>query len=168
MSAVDPRKDIQLITSLGITVERLNTIKRTFKQVIIKDGILYVLFRGQLNNLLRKQVIQKVVRQVVEYKKALAPWVYKAMQNMLARVQLNMRKKIKAPGRPGINYIIDTERGHTVATNSQSLSQLNHTQNCGYNLKRLIILLSRRKLNSINLILSIDVVLSLVLLSNVP
>jgi hypothetical protein len=43
---MDPRKDIQLITSLGITAERLNTIKRTFKQVIIKDGILYILFRG--------------------------------------------------------------------------------------------------------------------------
>jgi hypothetical protein len=44
MSTTDPRKDIQLITSLGITIERLNIIKRTFKQVIIKDGILHVLF----------------------------------------------------------------------------------------------------------------------------
>ena len=31
MSAIDPQKDIQLITGLGITVEKLNTIKRTFK-----------------------------------------------------------------------------------------------------------------------------------------
>jgi len=37
---------MQLITGLGITAERLNTIKRTFKQVIIKDGILYILFYG--------------------------------------------------------------------------------------------------------------------------
>jgi hypothetical protein len=37
---------MQLITGLGITVERLNTIKWTFKQVIIEDGILYILFRG--------------------------------------------------------------------------------------------------------------------------
>ena len=46
VSATDPRKDIQLITGLGITIERLNIIKRTFEQVIIEDGILYVLFRG--------------------------------------------------------------------------------------------------------------------------
>ena len=58
---MDPRKDMQLITSLGITVERLNTIKQTFKQVIIKDSILYVSFYGWLNDLLRKQVIQKVI-----------------------------------------------------------------------------------------------------------
>jgi hypothetical protein len=38
-------------------MERLNTIKRTFKQVIIKDGILHVLFYRRLNNLLREQVI---------------------------------------------------------------------------------------------------------------
>ena len=61
VSTIDPRKDIQLITSLGITAERLNTIKRTFKQVIIKDSILYILFRKQLNDLLYKQVIQKVI-----------------------------------------------------------------------------------------------------------
>ena len=54
MSAADPRKDIQLIPGLGITIERLNTIKRTFKQVIIEDGILYILFRGRLNDLLHK------------------------------------------------------------------------------------------------------------------
>ena len=70
-SATDPRKDIQLITGLGITAERLNTIKQTFKQVIIKDGILHILFCGQLNNLLYKQVIQKVIYQVVECEKAL-------------------------------------------------------------------------------------------------
>ena len=35
-------------------MERLNTIKRTFEQVITKDGILYILFRGRLNDLLRK------------------------------------------------------------------------------------------------------------------
>ena len=58
---MDPRKDIQLITGLGITMERLNTIKRTFEQVIIKNGILYILFRRQLNDLLREQVIQKVI-----------------------------------------------------------------------------------------------------------
>ena len=51
---MDLRKDIQFITGLGITVERLNTIKQTFEQVIIKDSILYILFRGQLNDLLYK------------------------------------------------------------------------------------------------------------------
>ena len=79
-----------------------------------------------------------------------------------------MRKKIKVLGRPSINYIVDTERGHIAAANSQSLSRLNYIQNCGYNLKQLIILLRRRKLDSINLVLSIDVALSLVLLSNTP
>ena len=39
------------------------------------------------------------------------------MQNMLARTQLNMRKKIKVLGRPSINYIINTERGYTAAVN---------------------------------------------------
>ena len=57
------------------------------------------------------------------------------MQNMLARVQLNIYKKIKAPGRPVINYIMDIERGYIAAVNLQNLSQLNHTQNCGYNLE---------------------------------
>ncbi len=61
MSAADPRKDIQLITSLGITIKRLDNIKWTFKQVIIKDGILYISFHGQLNDLVREQVIQKVI-----------------------------------------------------------------------------------------------------------
>ena len=105
---------------------------------------------------------------MVECEKAPVPWIYKAIQNMLARAQSNMHKKIKVPGRPGINYIVDIKRGHTTAINLQSLSQLNHTQNCGYNLKRLIILLSRRKLDSINLVLSIDMALSLVSLSNAP
>ena len=105
VSAVDPRKDMQLITGLGITAERLDTIKRTFEQVIIEDGILHVSFRGRLNDSLREQVIQKVIRQVVECEKAPAPWVHKAMQNMLARAQSNMRKKIKVLERPGINYI---------------------------------------------------------------
>ena len=54
VSAIDPQKDIQLITSLGITVERLNTIKWTFKQVIIEDSILYISFRGRLNDSLRE------------------------------------------------------------------------------------------------------------------
>ncbi len=45
---------------------------------------------------------------------------------MLARVQLNMRKKIKVLGRPGINYMVDVERGHIAAINLQSLSQLNY------------------------------------------
>ena len=44
VSTVDLQKDIQLITSLGITAEKLNTIEQTFKQVIIKDSILYILF----------------------------------------------------------------------------------------------------------------------------
>ena len=79
-----------------------------------------------------------------------------------------MRKKIKVLGRPSINYIVDTERGYTAATNLQSLSQLNYTQNYSYNLKRLIILLYRRKLDSINLVLRIDIALSLVSLSNTP
>ena len=46
VSIIDPQKDIQFITSLGITIKRLNIIKRTFKQVIIKDNILYILFCG--------------------------------------------------------------------------------------------------------------------------
>ena len=46
VNIINPQKDIQLITGLGITVKRLNTIKRTFKQVIIKNGILYISFRG--------------------------------------------------------------------------------------------------------------------------
>ena len=79
VSTTDPRKDIQLITSLGITAERLNTITWTFKQVIIEDNILHGLFRRQLNNLLREQAIQKVIYQVVECKKALVPQVYKAI-----------------------------------------------------------------------------------------
>ena len=57
------------------------------------------------------------------------------MQNILAYIQLNIYKKIKALGRPVINYIVDTERGHVAAVNLQNLSQLNYTQNCGYNLK---------------------------------
>ena len=87
---------------------------------------------------------------------------------MLARAQSNIYKKIKVLGWPVINYIVDTERGHTATINSQSLFRLNYTQNYGYNLKQLIILLRRRKLDSINLVLSIDVALSLVSLSNVP
>ena len=79
ISITDPRKNIQLITGLGITVERLNTIKWTFEQVIIKDGILHILFYGQLNNLLYKQAIQKVIYQVVECKKVLVLQVYKAI-----------------------------------------------------------------------------------------
>ena len=43
-STIDLQKDMQLITGLGITAERLDTIKRTFEQVIIKDGILYIYF----------------------------------------------------------------------------------------------------------------------------
>ena len=168
VSAMDLWKDIQLITGLGIIVERLDIIKWTFKQAIIEDGILHVSFRGQLNNLLHKQVIQKVICQVVKCKKAPAPWVYKAIQNMLAHAQLNMHKKIKVPGQPGINYVVDVERGHVAAANLQSLFQLNYMQNCGYNFKQLIILLCRWKLNGINLVLSIDVALSLVLLSNAP
>ena len=79
-----------------------------------------------------------------------------------------MHKKIKVLGRPSINYIVDAERGYTAAVNSQSLSRLNYTQNYGYNLKQLIILLRRRKLDGTNLVLSIDVALSLVSLSNTP
>ena len=167
-SATDLQKDIQFITGLGITVKRFNIIKWTFKQVIIKDSILYISFHGQLNNLLCKQAIQKVIHQVVECKKAPMPWVYKAMQNMLAHTQLNMHKKIKVPGQPSINYIMDAERGHAAATNSLSLSQLNHTQNCSYNFKQLIILLCRQKLDGTNSVLSIDMALSLVSLSNAP
>ena len=39
------------------------------------------------------------------------------MQNMLAHTQSNMHKKIKAPGRPGINYVMDVKRGHIAAAN---------------------------------------------------
>ena len=87
---------------------------------------------------------------------------------MLAHTQLNMRKKIKVPGRPSINYIVNAEKGHTAATNSQSLSLLSHTQNYSYNLEQLIILLYRRQLDSINSVLSIDMALSLMSLSNAP
>ena len=44
-------------------------------------------------------------------------WVYKAIQNILARTQLNVYKKIKVLGRPGINYIVDMERGHAATIN---------------------------------------------------
>ena len=46
-----------------------------------------------------------------------------------------MRKKIKVLGQPSINYIVDAERGYTATINSQTLSQLDYIQNCGYNLK---------------------------------
>ena len=42
-------------------MERLDNIKRTFEQVIIEDGILYILFRGRLNDSVCEQVIQKVI-----------------------------------------------------------------------------------------------------------
>ena len=54
VSTIDLRKDMQLITGLGITIKRLNTIKWTFEQVIIEDSILYILFRGQLNDSVRE------------------------------------------------------------------------------------------------------------------
>ena len=90
------------------------------------------------------------------------------MQNILARAQLNIYKKIKVPGRPSINYIINVERGHTATINLQTLSQLDYMQNCSYNLKQLIILLYRRKLDSTNSVLSIDMALNLISLSNAP
>jgi len=87
---------------------------------------------------------------------------------MLARAQLNIRKKIKIPGRPGINYIVDTEKGHTATINSQNLSPLSHIQNYSCNLKQLVILLYRRQLDSTNSVLSIDMALSLISLPNTP
>ena len=39
------------------------------------------------------------------------------MQNMLACVQLNIFKKIKVLGRPGINYMVDAERGYAAVIN---------------------------------------------------
>jgi hypothetical protein len=39
------------------------------------------------------------------------------MQNILAYIQLNIYKKIKALGRPVINYIVDAERGYTATIN---------------------------------------------------
>ena len=39
------------------------------------------------------------------------------MQNILARAQLNMYKKIKVLKQPGINYIVNAKRGHIVAIN---------------------------------------------------
>ena len=36
---------------------------------------------------------------------------------MLAYTQLNIHKKIKVLRRPGINYVVDTERGHITAAN---------------------------------------------------
>ena len=87
---------------------------------------------------------------------------------MLACIQLNIYKKIKVLGRPVINYIVNVERGYAAAINLQNLSQLNYTQDCGYNLKQFIILLYRWKLDGINLVLNINVALSLVSLSNAP
>jgi hypothetical protein len=49
------------------------------------------------------------------------------MQNILAYTQLNIYKKIKVLGQPGINYIVDAEKGHTAAINLQNLSPLSHT-----------------------------------------
>jgi hypothetical protein len=54
---------------------------------------------------------------------------------MLACVQLNMYKKIKVLGRPSINYIVDTEKGHIAAINLQNLSLLSYMQNYSYNLE---------------------------------
>jgi hypothetical protein len=48
------------------------------------------------------------------------------MQNILAYIQLNIRKKIKVLGWPSINYIIDTEKGHVAAINLQNLSLLSY------------------------------------------
>ena len=87
---------------------------------------------------------------------------------MLAHIQLNIYKKIKVLGQPSINYIVDAERGHVAAVNLLSLPQLNYIQNYSYNLKRFIILLHRRKLDNINSVLSIDIALSLMSLSNTP
>jgi hypothetical protein len=87
---------------------------------------------------------------------------------MLAYIQLNIYKKIKVLKRPGINYIVDAEKGHIVTINLQNLFLLNYTQNYGCNLKQLIILLHRRQLDGINLVLSIDMVLSLMSLPNAP
>ena len=39
------------------------------------------------------------------------------MQNILAYIQLNMRKKIKVLGQPSINYIINIKRGYIATTN---------------------------------------------------
>jgi hypothetical protein len=87
---------------------------------------------------------------------------------MLAYIQLNIYKKIKVPGRPGINYVINAEKGYTAAINLQNLSLLSYTQNYSCNLKRLIILLHRWQLDGTNLVLSIDMALSLVSLLNAP
>ena len=45
---------------------------------------------------------------------------------MLARAQLNIYKKIKVLGRPGINYIVDTEKGYIATINSQNLFLLSY------------------------------------------
>jgi len=94
-SGADPRKDTQLTTGLGVTVERLDSIKRFIEQAIIEDSILDVSFRGRLHASVREQAVQKVTRHIVECENAPAAWVRKAMQNLLARVQSNMRKKTK-------------------------------------------------------------------------
>ena len=39
------------------------------------------------------------------------------MQNILAHTQLNIYKKIKVLGQPGINYIINAEREYTATIN---------------------------------------------------
>jgi hypothetical protein len=48
------------------------------------------------------------------------------MQNMLVYIQLNIHKKIKVLGRPDINYIVNTEKGHAAAINLQNLFQLSY------------------------------------------
>ena len=79
-----------------------------------------------------------------------------------------MYKKIKVLGWPGINYVVDVEKGYIAAINSQSLSPLSYTQNCGCNLKRLVILFYKQQLDGTNSALSIDVASSLVSLPNTP
>ena len=39
------------------------------------------------------------------------------MQNILAYTQSNIHKKIKALGRPIINYIVDAEKGYRTTIN---------------------------------------------------
>ncbi|OCK80219.1 hypothetical protein K432DRAFT_382447 [Lepidopterella palustris CBS 459.81] len=167
-SAADPRNDTQLAIGLGVTAERLDAIKHVVELVAVEDGLLHISFRGRLNGSVREKAVQKVIRQVVECEKAPEPWVHKAMQNLLARAQSNMRRKTKTPGRSGINYAQRTGGEHAAAANMRGLPVYGHVQGCGCSLELLTILLRRRQPDGTNSVLCMDVASSLASLSNAP
>jgi hypothetical protein len=165
--AADPRKDTQLTTGLGIDANRLEAIKQIFEQVVTDDNLLHVSFRGRTNTQLREATIQKVMRRVTESKSAPKPWVHKAMQNLLARTQSNMRKKDKARVGPGSARIVGVEAESAAVVESQLVSAHGHTQTCGCGLDRLSILLRAQELDGTISVLYMDVASSLVTMSPV-